>query len=401
MLDGKKILLGVTSSIAAYKSAYLTRLLIKSNAEVKVAMTKNATEFITPLTFETLTGQPVVSDMFENRIRPDIGHISWAKWADLIIVAPATANIIAKAANGIADDFLSTTILASNAPVLFAPAMNSAMYENSITQDNIAKLKKHGHHFVTSDEGFLACGDKGSGRLAELNHIQDMAFYLMHNKPLNGTKAVVTAGATREFLDPVRFLSNPSTGLMGFEIARYLKAFGANVTLISGKSNIARPYGVKYIETLDAQAMFQEVQKLADDADIFVSSAAVSDWTPSEKFDMKRKKDGQNMQIELKRTNDILYEVGKSKNGRQIIVGFALETDNLLENAKNKLEEKNLDLIIANPQTEKSGFEVMTNRGHIIHRTGRIENVDMTTKHHMAGIIADRIYRLYDDKKAQ
>ena len=340
MLENKNILLGIAGSIAAYKGASIARELVKHGADVRVCLTKSGAEFITAATFRSLTGNPVITNMFDVPSGHDIAHISWARWADLFLIAPATANIIGKAANGIADDYLSTTIMSCEAPVLFAPAMNTSMYENPIFKENVRKLIEYGYKFIVPESGFLACGESGTGRLADLNHIMDGVVYsLTSNKPLNGKKILVSAGATREYIDPARFISNPSTGKMGYELAKQLKAYGGEITLISGYSQLPVPYDVEFIKVVSANDMYQAVMKHSVESDIICMVSAVSDWTPTNPSTTKMHKNNFDGKLEMKRTKDILYELGQQK-GNRFLVGFGLETDDVRKNAINKLNNK-------------------------------------------------------------
>lgn len=376
MLSGKTVVVGVTGGIAAYKSVILVSELKKQGADVHVVMTKNATEFVTPLTFETRSGNRCISDMFERNFEYDVKHISLAKAADLIIVAPATADFIAKAAHGIADDMLTTVILAAKCPKLAAPAMNTAMYENPATQDNLKKIKEYGFKVIEPAEGLLACGDEGKGKMPEPDVLlQHVLSEIACEKDLQGLSVLVSAGPTQEAIDPVRYITNHSSGKMGYAIAHAAVLRGADVTLVSGRTNLGTPLGVRRIDVISAEDMYNAVTKLADKSDIIIKAAAVADFTPAEPADYKLKKDGlyakpsetkrdavDNYSIALKPTRDILKEIGQNKKAGQIVCGFAMETEDLLNNAKAKLDKKNLDMICANSlRTEGAGFAGDTN----------------------------------------
>ena len=367
-MKNKCIVVGVTAGIAAYKICQLVSSLKKQGNEVHVIMTKEAEKFVTPLTFQTLSNQKVITDMFTVDYTPDVHHVSLAKKADLFVVAPATANIIAKIAHGIADDMLTTTFLAATCPKLIVPAMNTNMLNNPITQDNIATCKKYGMHIMCSGAGYLACGDVGEGRLPEPEEIEDaIASIVETDRYLNGRHVVITAGATQEEIDPVRYITNHSTGKMGYALAKEARNAGAMVTLISGKSNLPRPYGVEVINVISAEDMANCVVNNFEKADVVIMSAAVADYTPLEKADHKIKKADGDLSITLKRTQDILLTIGKKKRENQVVIGFAMETENLLENAAKKLQEKNADYIIANSIREPgAGFGVDTNIVKII-----------------------------------
>jgi phosphopantothenoylcysteine decarboxylase/phosphopantothenate--cysteine ligase len=398
MLKGKKILLGVTGGIAAYKSAELTRGLIKRGAEVKVIMTKNAAEFITPLTLQTLSGNPVYMDMFSLLEWSEIGHISLAEYPDLILIAPATANVIGKVASGLADDLLTTTIMASKAPVLFCPAMNANMYENRIVQDNMKKLTSLGYLFMQPDTGQLACKIEGQGRLPDPDQILEMAEYVLTEKDLAEEKILITAGPTREPFDPVRFISNYSSGKMGYALARAAHMRGANVTLISGPTSLEPPCGVNLIHVSSAIVMRKAVLDYLESAGIVIKAAAVADYRPASKAESKIKKRDGNLQIELERNPDIIAEIGKNK-GDRILIGFAMETDDLISNAKKKLMEKNMDLIVANDlNTAGAGFQGDTNCVKLIGRDGAIEDVPLMEKIEVANRILNRIKMIRSER---
>lgn len=362
-LKNKNVLIGICGGIAAYKVCELIRLLKKAEANVKVIMTKNAQKFITPLTLQTLSQNKVYLDTFESEHSYDIEHISLTSWADILVVAPATANIIGKFANGIADDLLTTTFLAFDKPVLIVPAMNLNMFENKIVQANIQKLKQFGVNVLEPEEGFLACGVYGKGRYPENQKIFIEIERLLAKKDLNGKSVLITAGPTREYLDPVRFISNRSSGKMGFALAEEAYKRGAKVILISGPVNIQTYANIKIINVETAEEMYEEVKKIKDMCDILVFSAAVADFKPAHFKDSKiKKEEKQELYIELQRNPDILKHAGQTKKEGQIIVGFSAETENIIENSKKKLYEKNADLIIANDVTQEgAGFDVDTN----------------------------------------
>ena len=363
MLKDKTIVLGVTGGIAAYKSAYLASALKKQHANVHVVMTEHATEFISPLTFETLTSNRVTVEMFDRHFEYDVKHISLAKAADLMIVVPATANFIAKAANGIADDMLSTVFLAAKCTRLVVPAMNTAMYENPATQDNMAKLAGYGVKIIEPATGLLACGDEGKGKMPEPEELlEHILMECACDKDLEGLKVLVTAGPTQEAIDPVRYITNHSSGKMGYALARAARMRGAEVVLVSGQTALTAPAGVTVINVRSSQEMHDAVMEHAESSDMIFKAAAVADYTPLTVADQKiKKKDGE-MVIELKRTADILGDIAKVRRDDQIICGFSMETENLIENSRSKLERKSLDLICANSlRTEGAGFKGDTN----------------------------------------
>lgn len=380
-MKNKCIVVGVTAGIAAYKICQLVSSLKKQGNEVHVIMTKEAEKFVTPLTFQTLSNQKVITDMFTVDYTPDVHHISLAKKADLFVVAPATANIIAKIAHGLADDMLTTTFLASTCPKLIVPAMNTNMLNNPITQDNIATCQKYGIHIMCSGSGYLACGDIGAGRLPEPEEIEDaIASIVEADRYLNGRHVVITAGATQEEIDPVRYITNHSTGKMGYALAKEARNAGARVTLISGKTNLPKPYGVDVVSVTSAADMAKSVIDNFEKADVLIMSAAVADYTPIEKAKQKIKKTDGNLSIALKRTQDILLTIGQKKREDQIVIGFAMETENLLENAAKKLQEKNANYIIANSIREPgAGFGVDTNIVKIISPTS-VEDLGLLSK---------------------
>ena len=363
MLTNKTILLGVTGGIAAYKAAALASALVKLHANVEVVMTENATKFIAPLTFEQLTGRKVMVDTFDRNFVHQVEHISLAERTDLVIIAPATANTCAKLAHGLADDMLTTTVLACKCPKLIAPAMNTNMYENPVTQDNLALLSKYGWEVIEPTSGRLACGAVGTGKLPEP---EDLLQYILRavgsEHDLAGKKVLVTAGPTQEALDPVRYLTNHSTGKMGYAIAKMAMLRGAEVTLVTGPTAIQPPPFVTVIPVRSAQDMFEAVTAHAQSADIIVKAAAVADYTPADYAEQKMKKSDNDLSIPLKRTQDILKYLGANKRENQVICGFSMETENLLENSKKKLISKNIDMICANSLTQSgAGFGVDTN----------------------------------------
>lgn len=380
-MKNKCIVVGVTAGIAAYKICQLVSSLKKQGNEVHVIMTKEAEKFVTPLTFQTLSNQKVITDMFTVDYTPDVHHISLAKKADLFVVAPATANIIAKIAHGLADDMLTTTFLAATCPKLIVPAMNTNMLNNPITQDNIATCQKYGMHIMCSDAGYLACGDVGAGRLPEPEEIEDaIASLIETDRYLNGKHVVITAGATQEEIDPVRYITNHSTGKMGYALAKEARNAGARVTLISGKTNLTKPYGVDVVNVTSAADMAKSVIDNFEKADVVIMSAAVADYTPIEKAEQKIKKTDGDLSIALKRTQDILLTIGQKKREDQIVIGFAMETEHLLENAAKKLQEKNANYIIANSIREPgAGFGVDTNIVKIISPTS-VEDLGLLSK---------------------
>lgn len=395
MLQDKEIVLGVCGGIAAYKAAELTRLYIKANANVHVVMTSAAQEFITPLTFQTLSGNPVHTDLFNLYQESEIGHISLADRADICVVAPATANLIGKLAGGIADDLLTTTLMATRAPILLAPAMNVNMWENSICTDNRQRLQNNGYRILDPISGMLACGWEGKGKLPEPAAIFTETLELLTPNDLAGRTVLISAGPTREEIDPVRFISNYSSGKMGYAIAAAARQRGARTILVSGPTCLPQPHGVERIDVTSAQQMRTAMLNHAPQADIIIKAAAVADYRPATRADKKIKKsDDLDMILALEKTPDILAEIGEDK-GRAILVGFAAETENLLDNAAAKLEQKNLDLIVANDiSQEGAGFDVDTNIVRLLYRGGRIEELPLMTKEAVANQLLDRILGL-------
>lgn len=392
MLQGKTVLLGITGGIAAYKSAMLASALKKQHADVHVIMTKNATRFIAPLTFETLTNNRVSVDTFDRNFKYDVEHISLAKAADLICVAPATADFMAKAAHGLADDMLTTVLLAAKCPKLVAPAMNTAMYENPITQDNMAILRKYGFHIMNPANGHLACGDSGPGKMPEPEVLLEEILYLLAcDKDFAGKRVLVTAGPTQESIDPVRYITNHSTGKMGYAIARACMLRGADVTLLTAQTSLRPVPFVRTVPFTTAQDLFEGVQKYAMGADALVMAAAVADYRPAEVSDQKIKKSDGELSIKLERTQDILGWVGTHKPEGLFVCGFSMETEHLLENSAVKLHKKNLDMIVANNlKTPGAGFGVDTNVVTLITRDGA-EPLPLLSKDEVAMRIADVI----------
>jgi len=397
MLKGKKIVLGVSGGIAAYKSVELLRLLVKSGAEVHVVMTRAATEFVAPLTFQTLSGNPVHTELFNLISEQEIGHISLADRADLFIIAPATANVIGKIAGGIADDLLTTTVMATKAPVLLAPAMNVNMYDNPLYRENEDKLRRHGYLFVEPVTGFLACGWEGKGKMQEPALILEEAIAALTPGDLAGKTVLVTAGPTREELDPVRFISNHSSGKMGYALAREARRRGARVVLVSGPTALQPPCGVEFVAVESAAEMRAAVLSSFADCDVIIKAAAVADYRPKERAGEKLKKRGAEMVIELVKNPDILRELGERKRAGQLLVGFAAETADLEANATLKLTEKNLDLIVANDVSASgAGFNVDTNIVRLLFRDGSKEDLPLLPKDQVAAVILDRISALLE-----
>ena len=392
MLRGKTVLLGVTGSIAAYKTAYLASALKKLGCNVHVLMTENATQFINPITFETLTGNKCLVDTFDRNFQYNLEHISLAKQANLVMIAPASANVLAKLAHGLCDDMLTTTVLACSCKKIVAPAMNTGMYENPITQDNLERLRKFDFEIAEPAVGYLACGDTGAGKMLEpeilLQYIlQEIAF----EKDLTGTKVLVTAGATQEALDPVRYLTNHSTGKMGYAIAQAAARRGAEVTLVSGKTALQKPLFLRTVEVVSAEEMFQAVTKLAPEQDIIIKAAAVADYTPATIAEEKVKKSDDELSIPLKRTKDILQFLGEHRAEGQFLCGFSMETEHMVENSRKKLEKKRLDLIAANNlKVEGAGFAGDTNVLTLISKDATIELKKMT-KEEAAHALLDTI----------
>ena len=397
MLKDKNILLGVTGGIAAYKIANLASMLKKQGANVKVIMTENACQFITPMTFETLTAQKVYTDTFDRNFEFKVDHIELGKWADVFLIAPATANVIGKLANGIADDMLTTTALAMRCPIVVSPAMNTTMFENKVVKHNIMKLRTYGMDIILPASGHLACGDTGAGKMPEpemlLEYIKRAVY---KKKDLVGKKVCVSAGPTREAIDPVRYISNNSTGKMGVEIAKMAAYRGAKVSLIMGPSNVFVPDFISRIDIKSAEDMYEEIMKISDSQDIIIKAAAVADYTPANYSDEKIKKKDGDLSIELSRTKDILKELGERKENnpkKQFICGFSMETENMEENSKNKLATKNADMIVANNvKVEGAGFGTDTNVVTIFTKDNEIR-LDKLSKLEVAEKIFDEIVR--------
>ena len=395
MLTGKTIVLGVTGSIAAYKTANLASMLVKLNADVHVIMTQNATQFITPMTFETLTNNKCIVDTFDRNFNYEVKHVSLAKRGDLFMVAPCTANVIGKVAGGICDDMLTTTIMATKAPVLFAPAMNTGMWENPILQDNLQKLKHYGYHIIEPVVGRLACGDTGSGKMpSEETLLEQILLHLAKEKDLKGKKILVSAGPTQEAIDPVRFISNHSSGKMGYAVAKMAVLRGAEVTLVSGPVSIQPFAGIKKVNVKSAQEMFEAITSRSAAQDIIIMCSAVADYTPAHVAEQKVKKKDGDLSIALKRTQDILAWLGEHKPKGQILVGFSMETEHLIENSREKLTKKHADLICANSiAEEKTGFAVDTNKVTLITQAG-VRELPLCSKEETADLILDNITSL-------
>ena len=392
MLTGKTIVLGVTGSIAAYKIANLASMLVKLNADVHVIMTQNATHFITPMTFETLTNNKCIVDTFERNFNFDVKHVSLAKRGDLFLVAPCTANVIGKVANGICDDMLTTTIMATKAPVLFSPAMNTGMWENPVLQDNLKKLQHYGYHVIEPVVGRLACGDTGSGKMpSEETLLEHILLHLAREKDLKGKRLLITAGPTQEAIDPVRFISNRSSGKMGYALAKMAVLRGAQVTLVSGPVPIAPFAGIETVTVRSAQQMFEAVSERSAESDVVIMCSAVADYKPASYSEQKMKKGDNDMSIPLTRTQDILGWLGDHKQAGQVLVGFSMETENLIENSRRKLTKKHADLICANSiASEQTGFAVDTNKVTLITQEN-VTELPLCTKEETADLILDSI----------
>lgn len=392
MLAGKTIILGVTGSIAAYKIANLASMLMKQHCEVHVIMTENATKFINPITFESLTNQKCLVETFDRNFQFHVAHVSLAKKADAMLIAPASANVIAKLANGIADDMLTTTALAMGGPMLVAPAMNTAMYENPITQDNIKRLQQYGKIIIEPDTGYLACKDVGKGKMvSETVLMEYLLKEVAREKDLQGKRVLITAGPTREAIDPVRYITNHSTGKMGYALARCAMLRGAKVTLITGPTNLEKPMFVDCIEVTTAKEMFEAVKEHYSEADYIIKSAAVADYRPSQVAQDKIKKQEGKASISLERTDDILAYLGTHKKPGQVICGFSMETKDLIENSKAKLKKKNVDMIVANNvKVEGAGFGTDTNVVTLITEQ-EIKNLPLLSKQEVADEILTKI----------
>jgi phosphopantothenoylcysteine decarboxylase/phosphopantothenate--cysteine ligase len=400
MLKGKEIILGVTGGIAAYKAAEFLRLLLKAEANVHVVMTQNAQEFIAPLTFQTLSGNSVTTDLFALNEEEKIGHIALADLAQLIVILPATANIIGKIANGIADDFLSTMVMASNAPILFVPSMNVNMWENKTLQKNVQTLLGRGYEFIEPGEGELACHWYGKGRLADLNEVMEKIEDQFSTKDLKGERVLITGGPTQEPIDPIRFITNHSTGKMGYALAKMARRRGAEVILVTGPSSLPIPR--RDIETLPVQTaeeMRKAVLNHLKGCSIVIMAAAVSDYRPMVMSEKKLKKSEFSLSLELERTKDILEEIGKNK-GDRILIGFAAETEELIANAKKKLIEKNLDFIVINDVTKPgAGFGADTNQVKIIYSSGEVKDLPLMPKEEVSQFILDDVINLLKERK--
>lgn len=392
MLKDKTILLGVTGGIAAYKSASLASRLVKAGAEVRVIMTEHATNFINPITFETLTGHKCITDTFDRNFEFQVEHVSLAKKADVIMVAPATANVIAKLAHGLADDMLTTTILASHAPKLIAPAMNTGMYENPVTQDNLALLKKYGMKVIEPAAGHLACGDEGKGKMPEPEILYEHILRSCACKQdMKGLKVLVTAGPTQEAADPVRFLTNHSSGRMGYSIAKACMLRGADVTLVTGRTALTPPLFVDVVPVVSAKDMYDAVISRSNEMDIIIKAAAVADYRPVHVAEEKVKKSDSSFSLELERTDDILKYLGEHKKSGQFLCGFSMETENMLENSRKKLEKKHLDMIAANNlKVPGAGFETTTNIITII-TPDSVKELELMSKDDAAFRLLDEI----------
>ncbi len=401
MLQGIVIVLGVTGGIAAYKAVELLRLLTKAGADVHVIMTRGAMEFVTPLTFQTLSMNPVSTSLFNLLSEREIGHIALADRADLVIIAPATANIVAKLANGIADDMLTTTVMATRAPLLIAPAMNVNMYQSPAYKENEARLKGRGVLFVEPVRGLLACGWEGEGKLQDPQVIFEEALTALTPKDLAGEKVLVTAGPTREEIDPVRFIANHSSGKMGYAIARAARRRGAEVTLVSGPTSLDEPYGVAVTQVVSACGMREAVLARASDSTIIIKAAAVADFRPAVRADAKIKKTAAPKTLELIKNPDILKELGRIK-GERLLVGFAAETGDLLKNAAKKLAEKNLDMVVANDISQAgAGFHVDTNIVKLLFCGGRVEELPIMGKDELADVILDRVVDVREERRVK
>ena len=394
MLQGKTIVLGVSGGIACYKAAALASMLVKQRADVQVIMTQNATQFVTPLTFEQLTGNRALVDTFDRNFEHKVAHVSVADRADFVLIAPATANVLAKLANGLADDMLTTTVLACDCPKAAAPAMNTRMYDNPVTQDNLEKLRHYGWEIVEPGVGHLACGAEGKGRLPEPEELLEVCLHaLAHEKDLAGKRVLVTAGPTQEDLDPVRYLTNRSSGKMGYAIAKAAARRGAEVTLVSGPVSLPAPKYVKLVPIRSAREMYEAVTAGAASADLVIKAAAVADYRPATVADNKLKKKDGDLSIHLERTQDILAALGESKRPGQFLCGFSMETENMLENSRKKLEKKHLDLIAANNvKVAGAGFAVDTNVLTLIGPDG-VKELPLLSKDAAADALLDEIVR--------
>lgn len=396
MLTGKTVVLGISGSIAAYKIAYLASALKKLHADVEVIMTENATQFITPVTFESLTGNKCLVDTFDRNFKFSVEHVALAKRADIFMLAPATANVIAKVAHGLADDMLTTTFLACKCPKYISPAMNTQMFENPITQDNLKICQSYDMHVIQPACGYLACGDTGAGKMPEPEELLDHIIHeIAYPKNLTGKKILVTAGPTREALDPVRFLTNHSTGKMGYAIARVAAARGAEVTLVTGPTEIKKPGFVKVVPIESAREMYEAVTAVSEEQDAIIKAAAVADYRPAHVSDEKiKKKDGDELSISVERTDDILAYLGSHKKTGQFLCGFSMETEHMLENSRKKLEKKNLDMIVANNlKVAGAGFGTDTNIVTLITKAGE-RQLEKMSKEQVADKLLDAIFQI-------
>ena len=393
MLKGKTVVLGVTGSIAAYKIASLASMLVKQQAEVHVLMTKNATNFINPITFETLTGRKCLVDTFDRNFEYSVEHVALAKKADVVLIAPASANVIGKIANGIADDMLTTTVMACRCRKLIAPTMNTQMFENPILQDNLKKCASYGMEIIDPASGYLACGDTGAGKMPEPEVLyQYIIKEILYKKDLAGKKILVTAGPTMEAIDPVRYITNQSTGKMGYAIARVAALRGAQVTLVSGPTSLPAPYFVKMVNIQSARQMYEAVVAVSAEQDAVIKAAAVADYRPKHVAAEKTKKKDGDMAIELERTDDILAYLGAHRREGQFLCGFSMETENMLENSRAKLKKKNIDMIVANNlKVAGAGFGTDTNVVTLITAEKETE-LEMMTKEQVAERLLDEIF---------
>lgn len=397
MLEGKHIVLGVTGSIAAYKIASLASMLKKKQADVTVIMTQNATNFINPITFETLTGNKCLVDTFDRNFRYSVEHVALAKQADVFLVAPASANVIAKAAHGLADDMLTTTLLACTCPKIVAPAMNTRMFQNEIVQDNLKRLEHYGMEVIHPASGYLACGDTGEGKMPEPEVLYEYIVKALTPKDMAGRHVLVTAGPTQEKMDPVRYISNHSTGKMGYAIAEQAMRRGADVTLVSGRVTIQPPIGVHVVPIVSAADMAQAVKERADEQDIIIKAAAVADYRPADVSDEKVKKKDDSLSLALERTEDILAYLGAHRREGQFLCGFSMETEHMIENSRAKLEKKNIDMIVANNLKQKgAGFGTDTNVVTLLTREETVE-LPMMSKEEVADALLDYIMEHWKD----
>lgn len=399
MLKGKTVVLGVTGSIAAYKIANLASMLVKLHADVHVIMTQNATNFIHPITFETLTKNKCLVDTFDRNFQFDVEHVSLGKKADIMLIAPASANVIGKLANGIADDMLTTTAMACRAPIYVSPTMNVAMYNNAIVQDNLEKLRRFNFNIIEPASGFLACRDTGKGKMPEPEVLLEYILKeIAYEKDMEGKRVLITAGPTREAIDPVRYITNHSTGKMGYAIAKMAMLRGAEVTLVSGPVALRQPMFVKVVPVISAEDMYQAVLARAEEQDMIIKAAAVADYRPAETANEKIKKTETESQLKLEKTTDILAELGKHK-GNTILCGFSMETEHMLENSRKKLEKKNLDMIAANNlKQEGAGFGTNTNVLTLITKEGE-RQLDLMSKEEAANCLLEELLAIKKKKE--